>query len=145
MARLLVFRKITVMHLIRLEPLKIIDIFRIVVEFQLQTPHDVRISLLKDVGIFSIRCGSTLILPIVIYMVDEEQRQALNTLTEQFSFFLDMRLDRCSYLRLTNCQFIHITYHITFIERDTVLQMDTSVIAVNLRHTIVIFILLQLA
>ena len=129
------------MNLVRRKTLQILHILRVIAKPQLQFSHNTLIFLFEYLRIDAL---TAICFAIVINMVNEEQRQAFDALTEQFPFFLDMCQDGCANLCLTNHLFIHSAYHLTFIERDAVLQMDTTVIAVNLCHTIVISILLQL-
>ena len=76
-------------------------------------------------------------------MVDKEQRQALDALPEQLPFFLDMCEDGCTNLSLTNHLFVHSTYHLTFIQRRIVLQMDAAIITINLLDAPAISIFLK--
>src|SRR5690554_3671548 len=93
-----------------------IEVLHVVVLAKLQLPFTQHILVLffKDLSILTIhRRTGFIVLAILGYLVNEEQRKDLDPLKEQLSFALKMRLDRLSNLNPPNMLFIHCTDHVS--------------------------------
>ena len=79
------------MNLLSLKFSEISYVFRIIAKLQLKAIYDVIIFLFKHLGIDAFGSSATFqIDTIIIHMIDEEQRQALDTHLKQLTLFLDM-------------------------------------------------------
>ena len=79
------------MHLFCREAFKVGNIFGVISKFQLQTAHDVIIFILEDLCELTFRCSTTSIVDtVVIHMVYEEQRKALDATFEKLSLLFYM-------------------------------------------------------
>ena len=134
------------MNLLSLKSSEISYVFRIIAELQLQGIHNVIILLLEHLGINALGSTATFqIDTIIIHMIDEEQRQALDAHLKQFALFLDMRKDGFTNLMATHIDLIHPTYHLTFMQHGAIQQTDSAVVSIDTFHTIAISVFLQAA
>ena len=91
------------MHLFSREAFEVGYIFGGISKLQLQTAHDVIIFFFEDLSKLTFRCSATSIVDtVVIHMVNEEQREALDATFEKLTFLFNMRKDCFAYLSTTH-------------------------------------------
>ena len=101
------------MYLFCCEAFEVGNIFRVISKLQLQTAHNVIIFCLDDLSKLTFRCSATSIVDtVVIHMVYEEQRKALDATFEKLTLLFYMRKNCFAYLSTTHQGSVHSTHHV---------------------------------